>query len=210
MTPWPDFQEEKKKIEANIVLPFDDALARELGKATANRVIVLAKERHRAAQEISPLSGETPVTILAQRRIEIELVKFIHAILTQEAGLAKANYLVAQAVINDARAAGRQKASLVPGPTDLLTFAEILPQWSSGGALSLTVKESAPDRLRYVVTSCKYAEMYREMGLLDLGFLVSCGRDGAFMEGYAPQVSLDRAKTIMTGDDTCEFYYHSD
>ncbi len=49
--------------------------------------------------------------------------------------------------------------------------------------------------------------MYQQMGLAEIGFLLSCNRDSKFIEGYAPQVKLDRPHTIMMGDGICDFRY---
>ncbi|MDR2367448.1 MAG: L-2-amino-thiazoline-4-carboxylic acid hydrolase [Deltaproteobacteria bacterium] len=209
MTTSQDYLAEKKKIEANIVKPIEEAMAQELGEAEARSIVSRSLAAHGASPSPSPFEGQTPVTILAQRRIEIDLVKYFYRILAERHGQPAAGRLIGQAIVNDARAAGRQKASQSQVATDLTTFAQILPLWSSGGALDMTVLESTDKTLRYSVSRCGYADMYREMGLTDLGFLVSCGRDGAFMEGYAPGVTLERDKTIMTGDRTCEFCYRA-
>jgi hypothetical protein len=209
MTSESQYLAEKAKIETNILKPIREILAGELGPDAAKSLLAESLKNHAEHPSPSPFEGQTPVTILAQRHIEIDLIQFVYQSIRDKHGLELAKRLIGQAVINDARAAGRQKAALTSGPANLLTFAEILPQWSSGGALVMTVMESSPDILRYVVHNCRYAEMYKEMGLLKLGFLVSCGRDGAFMEGYAPNVSLERKKTIMTGDRTCEFCYRA-
>ena len=49
--------------------------------------------------------------------------------------------------------------------------------------------------------------MYKEMGLEEIGFLLSCNRDSKFIEGYAPNVSLSRPHTVMNGDGFCDFRY---
>ncbi|MDR2302684.1 MAG: L-2-amino-thiazoline-4-carboxylic acid hydrolase [Deltaproteobacteria bacterium] len=204
-----DYLAEKSKIERNILKPISEVISSELGRVAAQTILDESLKSHEKAPSPSPFEGRTPITILAQRRIEIDLIKFIYQNLKDKFGLDAAKKLIGQAVINDAIAAGRQKAALVASPTNLLTFAQILPQWSQGDALKMTVLESTADILRYTVHSCRYAQMYKDMGLLELGFLVSCFRDGAFMEGYAPNVTLDRTKTIMTGDETCEFCYRA-
>jgi hypothetical protein len=52
--------------------------------------------------------------------------------------------------------------------------------------------------------------MYREMGLADLGALLSCNRDGSFCDGYDPRLKLTRTQTIMGGADHCDFRYTRD
>ena len=57
------------------------------------------------------------------------------------------------------------------------------------------------------VTRCRYSEMYRDLGLGDLGAVLSCNRDGAFCEGYDPRLELTRTQTIMSGASHCNFRY---
>ena len=63
------------------------------------------------------------------------------------------------------------------------------------------------ERFDFDVTRCRYAEMYREMGLGHIGHLMSCNRDGAFCEGYDSNLVLTREHTIMGGAPTCTFRY---
>ena len=57
------------------------------------------------------------------------------------------------------------------------------------------------------VTCCKYAEMYRDMGLGEIGRLLSCQRDATFCEGYDKRMRLKRTQTIMQGAGHCDFHY---
>ena len=51
--------------------------------------------------------------------------------------------------------------------------------------------EKSDTRYRFNVTRCKYAEMYRDMGLGEIGHLLSCQRDGTFCEGYDKRLKLE-------------------
>ena len=51
-------------------------------------------------------------------------------------------------------------------------------------ALVIDVKRRDPEGFDFDVKRCRYAEMYREMGLGEIGHLLSCNRDGAFCQGY--------------------------
>jgi hypothetical protein len=57
------------------------------------------------------------------------------------------------------------------------------------------------------VTRCRYAEMYRALGLEDLGATLSCNRDAALIEGFNPNIELSRTQTIMQGAAFCNFRY---
>ncbi len=51
------------------------------------------------------------------------------------------------------------------------------------------------------------SEMYREMGLGEIGHLPSCQRDATFCEGYDKRMRLKRTQTIMQGASHCDFHY---
>jgi hypothetical protein len=55
------------------------------------------------------------------------------------------------------------------------------------------------------IARCRYADMYRELGMTDLGVVLSCGRDFKLVEGFNPRMRLIRTKTIMEGHDHCDF-----
>ena len=45
------------------------------------------------------------------------------------------------------------------------------------------------------------------MGVPELGFLLSCGRDFALTEGMSPDMELTRTQTIMQGAAHCDFRF---
>ena len=61
--------------------------------------------------------------------------------------------------------------------------------------------------MSFNVTRCRYAEMYRELGMADLGGIFSCGRDGALSTGFNSRIKLARTQTIMEGASHCDFRY---
>ena len=67
--------------------------------------------------------------------------------------------------------------------------------------------EASEDKLDFNVTRCRYAEMYQDMGLGDIGHLLSCNRDGDFCVGYNPEINMTRTQTIMKGADHCDFRF---
>ena len=54
---------------------------------------------------------------------------------------------------------------------------------------------------------CRYAEMYRRLGLEDLGSTLSCRRDFALAEGFSPDIQLERTQTLMEGAPYCDFRF---
>ncbi len=49
--------------------------------------------------------------------------------------------------------------------------------------------------------------MYRDLGMANLGFALSCARDFALVEGFNPNIKLERTQTIMQGADHCDFRF---
>ena len=92
------------------------------------------------------------------------------------------------------------------GPS-LSHFISLQPRWTKGGALEIEVVRADARNYDFNVTRCRYAEMYRGMGLAELGAVLSCNRDGAFCEGYDPRLRLTRSQTIMGGATHCDFRY---
>ena len=67
-------------------------------------------------------------------------------------------------------------AAAAGGNTSLATFIDRQELWTRGGAVETEVKEKGKTRYRFNATRCLYAEMYREMGLGEIGHLPSCQR----------------------------------
>ena len=102
---------------------------------------------------------------------------------------------------------GKAFAAAAPGGTSLKAFQDVMPLWTKGGALEIQVRKRTEDEYHFDVVRCRYAEMYREMGLGHIGHLLSCNRDFVFSEGYDPNLKLERPQTIMQGAAFCDFRY---
>jgi len=142
-----------------------------------------------------------------QRRIEAMILKHVYDTLKVSHGMEMAQQAIADAV----RAASIEQASefaaKVGGNTSIQTFVDRQSLWKVGGAMELDVLEQTETSYVFNVTRCKYAEMYREMGLGEIGHLLSCQRDAAFCEGYDKRMRLQRTQTIMQGASHCDFQY---
>jgi hypothetical protein len=146
--------------------------------------------------------------LLDRRRIEAQFAKGIFDVLAEEVGRTRAVEILTKAVVRLAEVAGATFAEgRSGGRNDLSAYADILPVWQEGGALEVELSVNEPDRLEFDVTRCRYAEMYRELGIPELGAVLSCNRDGAFCTGFNPAIELTRTKTIMEGAECCDFRY---
>lgn len=149
----------------------------------------------------------TQLAIIERRRIEAQILKNVHDVVTARSGVAEADAVVGEAVSRSAIEQGAAFAAELGHPPDLQDFADILPNWTRGDALEIETLHAAPDRLDFNVRRCRYAEMYHEMGLGRIGHLLSCNRDGDFCIGYNPAMELTRTQTIMRGASHCDFRY---
>lgn len=147
------------------------------------------------------------LSIIERRRIEAEILGHVFAVIAARSGEAEARTVIGEAVSRSAIDQGERFRAALGRDPDLSDFGAILPNWTSGGSLELEVRHAAPDRLDFDVTRCRYAEMYREMGLGAIGDLLSCNRDGDFCVGYNPKMELTRTETIMSGAKRCDFRY---
>jgi hypothetical protein len=147
-------------------------------------------------------------TLLERRRIEAEFAKGIFDVLAEDVGCDRAIEILVKTVVGLAKSAGAAFAGHAQnGRADLTAYAEILSLWQENGALTLDLKTRDANRLEFDVTRCRYAEMYRELGMAELGAVLSCNRDGAFCIGFNPDIRLTRTQTIMQGADRCDFRY---
>ncbi len=148
--------------------------------------------------------------MLERRRIEAEILAHVYATVKEARGVEEARRVVAESVRRSAIAQGCAMAAAQGGTPGLAGFEAIQPLWTRGGALEVEVRENNADVFAFDVTRCRYAEMYRDMGLAEIGPLLSCQRDGAFCEGFDPRIKLTRTQTIMQGASHCDFRYESE
>lgn len=145
------------------------------------------------------------VGVLERREIEARIVAPLLERLAERFG--DEVYDVARDTIVDvARAQGADLAQRV-GDDSLAAFAEGLGAWSAGGALESEVVTLSATEFAFDVTRCRYAEMYRSLGLESLGATLSCNRDGSLIEGFNPNVTFTRTQTIMNGSSHCDFRF---
>lgn len=152
----------------------------------------------------------TQLPIIERRRIEAQILKNVHEVIEERAGTAEADAVIGDAVSRSAIQQGQAFAAELGHAPDFQDFADILPNWTAGGSLEIETLHASPERLEFNVTRCRYAEMYREMGLGRIGHLLSCNRDGDFCIGYNPDMKLTRTQTIMKGASHCDFRYRMD
>lgn len=167
----------------------------------------LPHDKEHAAVSHAKLDDE--LGILERRRIEAQIIKPIYEILKRDFGTERAQAVIGEAIREAAVASGRHFAEREPNGPNVRSFIALQVLWEKDDALEIDVLRADDTHYDYDVKRCRYAEMYHEMGLGEIGHLLSCARDSVFIEGYDPRVQLERTSTIMQGGKRCDFRYKS-
>ena len=149
----------------------------------------------------------TDLPIIELRRIEANVIKPIYEEMVAEVGAAAAQKIIGNAIRKAAIAQAQTFAERDGPDRDMRSFQDLYGLWTKGGALETEVLEATDETYHFNVTRCRYAEMYKEMGLGEIGHLLSCNRDGSFCEGYSDKITMQRGQTIMSGASHCDFRY---
>lgn len=146
------------------------------------------------------------IGVLNRREIEARIVAPLLERMGEEFGHDRVIELAREVVVSVAKTQGAEMAGALGG-NNMATFAGSLDNWTKGGALEIDVIEQTEDVFAFNVTRCRYAEMYKALGIPELGALFSCNRDGTMVEGFNPDITFERTQTIMGGADHCDFRY---
>jgi hypothetical protein len=144
--------------------------------------------------------------VLNRREVEARIVAPLLEALGREFGRERVLEVARETIIGIARHQGDQLAGAMGGRS-LAHFADSMANWTKDGALQIQVLERTDERFSFNVTRCRYAEMYRALGVPELGALLSCNRDYSLIEGFNPDVTLTRTQTIMQGAPCCDFRF---
>lgn len=148
---------------------------------------------------------KSKLTLLEQREIEMKVLGPVIRAFAEEIGKERADGVVRKTI----REIAEKQGAATSGKTGkgLENLAKCVSAWNEGGSLDTSMIEESGEKLRFDVTRCKYAEIYKKLGFEDIGTLVSCDRDAAFLKGFDPDLELTRHTTIMSGGKVCDFCY---
>jgi len=146
------------------------------------------------------------VSLLSRREIEARILSPVLKAFMKEFGKERTLKIVEPIIQSLARESGAQLATLL-GKNNLEAFRQGFSFWTREDALQIDIREQNEKRFFFNVTRCRYAEMYRELGIPEFGTLLSCSRDKALIEGINPKIKFTRTQTIMEGGDYCDFRY---
>jgi hypothetical protein len=146
------------------------------------------------------------IGVLRRREIEARILAPLINAFAAEFGRERVIEIAKRVIMEIARQQGRALADQAGGNT-LAQFAASKDAWVKGRALETQVLQVTDTAYDFNVTRCRYAEMYRALGIPELGSVLSCGRDFALGEGFNPNLKLTRTQTIMEGAPLCDFRY---
>ena len=149
---------------------------------------------------------DTPnITHLERRRIEAGVLVPMLQAFQKAMGREQANAVAREVIAELARQDGERWAS--QHGNDLTALRKVQEVWSAGGSLEIQTVAQAGDTLEFNVTRCRYAELFQDLGLPELGALIHCSRDFAMVRGFNPDLKLARTQTIMQGASHCDFRF---
>jgi len=146
------------------------------------------------------------IGVLKRREIEARILGPVLEALGKEFGRERVLEVAREAIASVARGHGHELHQRAGG-NSLNDFVQLLPMWEKDGGIEVRIDQQSNDRLSFDVVRCRFAEMYRELGIPELGALLSCNRDFAMIQGFNPDVELTRTQTIMEGATHCDFRF---
>lgn len=157
---------------------------------------------------MSPLPPDklNAIGVLKRREIEARILKPVLEALAQELGWEHTVAILRNVIVNIAREQGKELADGLGG-CSLAYFAASLENWQKDDAMQIEVLAQTETEFSFNVLRCRYAEMYRSLGMEMLGSVLSCSRDQALIEGFNPEIELTRTQTIVDGVAYCDFRY---
>jgi hypothetical protein len=146
------------------------------------------------------------IGVLTRREVEARILKPVIEALGAEFGRERVVEVMRQTIVRLAREQGAELAQQLGG-CSAGHLLDSLRYWTQDDALEIELLEQDEIRLHFNVRRCRYAELYRALGLADLGATLSCNRDFALIDGFNPDATLVRTQTIMQGAAHCDFRY---
>ena len=146
------------------------------------------------------------IGVLTRREVEARILAPIIDALSHKFEQDKVLDAVRETIAEIATDQGAELADLMGG-NSLQHFADSLQYWTQDNALEIEVIEQTEKALLFNVTRCRYADLYKKLGVSGYGTIFSCGRDFALIKGFNKKITLKRTQTIMEGADYCDFRY---
>ena len=167
------------------------------------------KEKSRHNLKIDQLPEDdlnARIGVLIRREVEARILAPVIDALSNKFGQDKVLEIVRETIIQIAADQGAELAEHMGG-NSLQHFTDSLQYWTKDKALEIEIVEQTEASFIFNVTRCRYAELYKKLGISGYGTIFSCARDFALINGFNEKISLRRTQTIMDGADHCDFCY---
>ena len=148
----------------------------------------------------------TRLGVLTRRETEARILAPVIDALGDRFGRNEVVETVRDTIIRIAQEQGAELADTMGG-NGSNAFLDSLQYWTKDDALVIDLLEHTDEKLSFNVVRCRYAELYKALGIPELGAVLSCNRDFALVEGFNPDADLTRTQTIMQGASHCNFRY---
>ena len=164
------------------------------------------KDQDSAQQPMPEDDLNARIGVLTRREVEARILIPVIKAMGDAFGRDEVLAVVQKTIVKIAREQGAALSQQMGGRS-LKHFVDSLAYWTRDNALEIDVIEESDEVLSFNVTRCRYAELYESLGIREIGTTFSCARDFALIEGFNPDIALERTRTIMQGADYCDFRY---
>jgi hypothetical protein len=128
-------------------------------------------------------------------------------------GTEKAHAIIRDAFFNDMT--DMVKTELVLSPVN--EFADFVrlekeenEQPNFRNIVELTYPHGSETELSLNVSRCLFAEVFKELDAVELGYLMVCNPDHAYAQTSHPRIKLRRSMTLMEGHECCDHTWYWD
>ena len=147
------------------------------------------------------------ISHLKRREAQAPIVSSLIKAFADKIGYDKAVDIAKEVIREDAILSGKTLAEEYSG-NSIAELTKIVKEvWAKDDALKIKMIKETEKELFFDISYCGYVDIYEKLGVKKLGCILSCTRDFYFLEGFNPKITLKRTKTIMEGDDYCNFRY---
>lgn len=67
--------------------------------------------------------------------------------------------------------------------------------------------EDKKDSVLFKFTDCTWANAFKAIGKPEIGYYLFCANDGPLVKAFNKNISFERTKTLMEGDDFCNHHF---
>ena len=147
------------------------------------------------------------ISHLKRREAQAPIVSSLIKAFADKIGYDKAVDIAKEVIREDAILSGKTLAEEYSGKSIAELTKIVKEVWARDDALKIKMIKETEKELFFDISYCGYVDIYEKLGVKKLGCILSCIRDFYFLEGFNPKITLKRTKTIMEGDDYCNFRY---